>query len=325
MAREDAPGADRKLPGKGHTRRLAEELDRARKARGLSQRAVAVVLAGVPGCSLASVNRALAGETLVGWPAAMAIGEAVGAPPKRIRILWEKAAANQTPVYRARPTGGQQAPARAHATDRPLYLITQAHELAESVRVLRARCGQPTYRAMETAARRAGYRLGRSACQAFLDGKAVPTWPTLRGCLAALGAGEKDIERWHVVWRRVTGTQPGLGASPAKAFTSGDGAWEERRDAYRPVRFEAGALPLLNRAPGVRALLQFAEEAAVAYAAESHFVPATRFPGPGRLWAGHCSSCHRSLKVTLDQLRPGIGTCEYCARHVLRPLGKRAG
>ncbi|ROR43472.1 hypothetical protein EDD39_1631 [Kitasatospora cineracea] len=295
----------------------------------MSQRAVAMALTGVPGCSLASVNRALAGETLVGWPATLAIGEAVGAPPKRIRTLWEKAAANQTPVYRARSTGSQRAPARAHAADRPLYLITQPHELAEAVRMLRARHGQPTYRAMETAARRAGYRLGRSACQAFLDGKAVPTWPTLRGCLVALGAGEKDIERWRAVWCRATRTKPGLGADPARAFTGDDRAWEIRREvitpSYRPVHLEAGAAPVPSRVPGVRALLQFAEEAAVAYAAESHFVPATRFPGPGRMWLGHCASCRRPLKVTLDQLRPGIGTCEYCARHVIRPPGKSIG
>ncbi|MGW3046056.1 helix-turn-helix domain-containing protein [Kitasatospora sp. NPDC001159] len=164
---KDAPGADRRFRGKGHALRLAEELNLARLARGMSQREVAVALAGVPGCSLASVNRALAGKTLVSGPATLAIGEAVGAPPERVRALWEKAAANRTPVYRTQPsTDDRRAPARAHAADRPLHLITQPHELTEAVRLLRARRGQPTYRAMETAARRAGYSLGRSACQA---------------------------------------------------------------------------------------------------------------------------------------------------------------
>ncbi|MFE2723371.1 helix-turn-helix domain-containing protein [Kitasatospora sp. NPDC059327] len=349
---EQTPGAVRRARAQIHVRRLAEELNQARLARGMSHRAVAAALHGTAGCSPASVNRALGGETLVGRAATEAIGAAVGAPPDRVRALWEKAAANRTPVYPPLPgAGGRPTRRTTLALDRPLDLITQPHELMDAVRVLRAQRGRPALRTMAAAAARRGYAVGRSTIDEFLTGRAVPTWRTLQGCLAALGVAEREFEVWRVVWSRVTVAASGREGGPvgavglppadgseAPAAHQGPGLPPRPGPSVPPPRRPAPRLPDISallraarsgvvgdpsrrpagRPPGVTTLLRFAEEAATTYAAESHFLPGVPFPGPAVPWSGSCASCRRPLWVVLAELRPGEGACGHCAERVIR-------
>ncbi|KUH40047.1 hypothetical protein ATE80_04505 [Streptomyces kanasensis] len=168
---------------------FAERLRLARRYRGLSREEVAKAMA----CSLATVRRAEAGDTLPQLPIARSHAAACGVDPDEVEILWKRA---------RRADRRRRAPA-APDLSAELRSVCGFAGLGAVLADAYDEAGAPSYRELERRARRARDLppLSRSTIGRVLAGAPLSERRML-AFLTACGVPEETFPRWLRAHRR---------------------------------------------------------------------------------------------------------------------------
>jgi transcriptional regulator with XRE-family HTH domain len=241
---------EKDLSPAGALGRLAQHLRLLRQQSSLTYRD----MAARTHLHASTLSRAAGGSTLPQWNTVMAYTWACGAETATSRRLWERAA---TETLRRRAVVRRR-------LRRPYYpeQVATVNGLANALRYLRLRAGQPSLQTLEAITRSNGTRLPRSTASDLLRGNTHN--PSLSAVLAlaqACGQTDTELRRWREAWiRAMTRTHNAWSGGPGESHPRAirpavaarlppPAAPPRPAAAPRRARADAGADPGRRRTP----------------------------------------------------------------------------
>ncbi|MER6354631.1 helix-turn-helix domain-containing protein [Streptomyces sp. NPDC001634] len=260
--------------------RLAEELRRGRRQRGLTRPELAQKIDR----SIATVQRAEAGHVRPPWPVVQAIAEACRLDLATVEALWKEACA--------------PAPDRVDAPH--LKLVHTPADLAAALRGAWLENGEPSVRQME---RRAEARaseftpLSRMSAWRIRERKQpTASLRQLHAYLVACDVRDEVFPAWTEAWIRIR----------RREEAAGNG-----RGVNRDTDVTGHASP---DASGVKRLHRITAADAVAVMRRAGLQPIDPFPGTYRPWTAKCLTCEQVSRFRYASVHDRGSSCPYCAR-----------